>query len=110
MAKICIRACFDWGEAANKFLDEETSFYEDLKIVLAAKGKDITQLLADKAYPEILAALLTDEGLDYGNLPKGLLTDIFIFKDASPESFVRPRRSQSPSRRGWSTWIRKSPL
>ena len=45
------------------------AFYDDLKAAMAAKGQDITT--ADR--PTILRFLLTDEGLDYGNLPKGLL-------------------------------------
>ena len=45
------------------------AFYDDLKKAMAAKGQDI-----DKADRQTtLRFLLTEEGLDYGSLPKGLL-------------------------------------
>ena len=37
------------------------------------KGKDILGLLDEGRYKEIVAALLLEDGLDYGRLPKGLL-------------------------------------
>ena len=45
------------------------AFYDDLKAAMAAHGQGIDT--ADQK--TILRFLLTDEGLDYGNLPKGLL-------------------------------------
>ena len=48
---------------------KEFAFYDDLKAAMAVKEQDITT--ADHA--TVLRFLLTDEGLDYGNLPKGLL-------------------------------------
>lgn len=48
---------------------QEFAFYDDLKAALAAKDLDIVS--ADRT--TILRFLLTSEGLDYGNLPKGLL-------------------------------------
>lgn len=48
---------------------QEFAFYDDLKAAMAAKDLDIEE--ADRI--TILRFLLTDEGLDYGNLPKGLL-------------------------------------
>lgn len=45
------------------------AFYDDLKAAMAANGQNIDT--ADRQ--TILRFLLTDEGLDYGNLPKGLL-------------------------------------
>ncbi|TAE31489.1 MAG: DUF4301 family protein [Cytophagales bacterium] len=47
----------------------EFAFYDDLKAAMAEKG-DIIET-ADRQ--TVLRYLLTDEGLDYGNLPKGLL-------------------------------------
>jgi len=45
------------------------AFYDDLKAAFKKSGKDIEQ-----ASPkEIVASLLEKEGLNYGNLPKGLL-------------------------------------
>ena len=59
----------------RKFMDniEKFAFYEDLDEVLESKGSSIYQALDTKDYKSILAALLLDEGLGYGNLPKGLL-------------------------------------
>lgn len=47
--------------------------YEDLKNAIAATGGNIDTLLKNKEYPAILKALLTEDGLGYGSLPKGLL-------------------------------------
>ncbi len=52
---------------------EKFAFYEDLDKVLIEKGSSINQSLDSKDYKAILAALLLDGGLGYGNLPKGLL-------------------------------------
>ena len=59
----------------QKFMNniEKFSFYEDLDEVLERQGSSIYQALDTKDYKSILAALLLDEGLGYGNLPKGLL-------------------------------------
>ncbi|WP_018621919.1 DUF4301 family protein [Spirosoma luteum] len=45
------------------------AFYDDLKKVMAAKDQNIEK--ADRQ--TVLRFLLTEEGLDYGSLPKGLL-------------------------------------
>ncbi len=57
---------FSFFRNLNKF-----AFYEELKAVVSPS---MGELLLKKQYTQILRALLTDEGLDYGNLPKGLLT------------------------------------
>ncbi|MEB2783933.1 DUF4301 family protein [Algoriphagus persicinus] len=59
----------------QKFMNniEKFAFYEDLDEVLESQGSSIYQALDSKDYKSILAALLLDEGLGYGNLPKGLL-------------------------------------
>lgn len=50
------------------------AFYEDLKKAYQKeKGKDLDKALQDKEYVSILEVLLTDRGLSYGDLPKGLL-------------------------------------
>lgn len=49
------------------------AFFHALKESIADSGLSIDQLLADKQYATILTYLLTVEGLNYGNLPKGLL-------------------------------------
>jgi hypothetical protein len=52
---------------------EKFAFYEDLNNALKAQGSSIPSCIDQKDYKKILAALLLDEGLGYGNLPKGLL-------------------------------------
>ncbi|KAB7732034.1 DUF4301 family protein [Rudanella paleaurantiibacter] len=48
---------------------KDFAFYDDLKAAMAAKDQDI-----ETAEPTtVLRFLLTEEGLNYGNLPKGLL-------------------------------------
>jgi hypothetical protein len=50
---------------------ENFAFYNDLKDEFKNQSLEESQL--KKGYVEILKKLLTEEGLDYGNLPKGLL-------------------------------------
>jgi len=59
----------------QKFMNniEKFAFYDDLNQVLKSQNSSINQALDTKDYKEILAALLVDDGLGYGNLPKGLL-------------------------------------
>lgn len=52
---------------------KDFAFYNDLKAAMTANGKDLETALSNKEYPAILSALLTENGLDYGGLPKGLL-------------------------------------
>lgn len=49
------------------------AFYEDLKAAMAAQGQDLDKAVADISQQTVLKFLLTNEGLDYGSLPKGLL-------------------------------------
>lgn len=60
---------------AQKFMDkiEQFAFYEDLNKVLKDRGTSIEDCLDRKDYKEIVAALLQEDGLGYGSLPKGLL-------------------------------------
>lgn len=60
---------------ARTFIENISSFafYEDLEAVLKEQGTSIEKCIADKAYQKIVAALLLDEGLGYGQLPKALL-------------------------------------
>ncbi|MGB0931461.1 MAG: DUF4301 family protein [Chitinophagales bacterium] len=52
---------------------EHFAFYAELKKVLAKNGYDLEDLKKSKNYAPIFEYLLTEKGLDYGNLPKGLL-------------------------------------
>ena len=49
------------------------AFYDDLKAVMATKGADLDAALAANDRITVLRFLLSEEGLDYGSLPKGLL-------------------------------------
>gem|GEM_PF-3524399 len=59
----------------NQFIShtQRYAFYDDLASVLSKVGRDITPLIAKGQHGEILQYLLTDKGLNYGNLPKGLI-------------------------------------
>lgn len=48
-------------------------FAEDLKLMLLNFDDNFDSLMKKKQYHKILRVLLTEEGLGYGNLPKGLL-------------------------------------
>lgn len=62
-------------KAADGFFAQITdfAFYDDLKAIMAANGVDLDQALANDDRTTILRFLLTEAGLDYGSLPKGLL-------------------------------------
>jgi hypothetical protein len=49
------------------------AFYDDLKRVAARGGHNLEELLDKEDYGIILDYLLTESGLNYGNLPKGLI-------------------------------------
>ena len=61
--------------SAKNFIEniDSFAFYDELKIVLAKHGYNINELLEKKDYKPILEHILTDKGLNYGNLPKGLI-------------------------------------
>lgn len=52
---------------------QQMAFFEDLKTILASNGLQIENLLNQGRWREILEYLLTERGLNYGGLPKGLL-------------------------------------
>lgn len=59
----------------QKFINqiEKFAFYPELNQALKEKGTSIDDCIDRKDYKEIIATLLQDDGLGYGNLPKGLL-------------------------------------
>ncbi|MDA1268827.1 MAG: DUF4301 family protein, partial [Bacteroidetes bacterium] len=59
----------------QKFIHQlnQFAFYEDLDDQLHKEKDSISSLLEKKNYKKLIATLLTDLGLGYGNLPKGLL-------------------------------------
>jgi hypothetical protein len=52
---------------------KDFAFYPMLAETVSKEGQDISDVMKKKEYHEILSALLGDSGLNYGNLPKGLL-------------------------------------
>jgi len=70
----------DKNEPGNKFEEKffgeirKFAFYEELNAVcIKNEGKSIDELIAAKQNKSIVANLLSDKGLNYGALPKGLL-------------------------------------
>lgn len=60
----------------KKFFDDikKFAFVEELsKKCVANQGKDLNTLLSEKQYKPIVSNMLRAEGLNYGQLPKGLL-------------------------------------
>jgi len=49
------------------------AFFSDLRAVIAAKGRDIDALLANRGEAAVLRFILMEEGLNYGLLSKALL-------------------------------------
>lgn len=62
-------------KATDQFFErlDDFAFYDDLKAALAKDDLELTQLVAANDRQTVLTYLLTDKGLNYGNLPKGLL-------------------------------------
>ena len=59
---------FNFFESIHKF-----PFYNQLKDVLSGKGMDIEKLIENNDFGPILDIFLTENGLNYAGLPKGLL-------------------------------------
>jgi hypothetical protein len=60
----------------KQFFDglKKFAFYDELNACcLEKEGKDIPALLSGKGYKKLVALLLGDSGLNYGQLPKGML-------------------------------------
>jgi hypothetical protein len=52
---------------------EKFAFFDDLKRALSKDGFDMDKLLSHKQYKTVIEYLLTEKGLNYAKLPKGLL-------------------------------------
>jgi hypothetical protein len=61
----------DVAQVINKI--EAFAFHADLHTALGKHGKDLRTLLHKSEYQEVVHYILGDKGLNYGNLPKGLL-------------------------------------
>lgn len=59
----------------QKFIENlsQFAFYQDLDAALHQVGESVDSLVEKKEFKKLVAALLTETGLNYGNLPKGLL-------------------------------------
>jgi hypothetical protein len=62
-------------KSVDGFFDRLTdfAFYDDLKAAMKADGKNLEEAVAANDRATVLRYLLATPGLDYGNLPKGLL-------------------------------------
>ncbi len=80
------KALFEFMDSADEQTDSENefiitffgnlrkfAFYGALERKIRDKGELLNGLLDEKKYKKILEYLLTEKGLNYGNLPKGLL-------------------------------------
>ena len=52
---------------------QDFAFYDDLNQAQSQKGVGLSESVLQRKYAHILNTLLLDDGLNYGNLPKGLL-------------------------------------
>jgi len=71
-----------------KFINEikRFAFYDDLKSVMSVNGLDIEFLISLGKYKKILDCLLNSEGLNYADLPKGLIK-FHSYEDNSRTAF-----------------------
>lgn len=63
-------------EASEKHFEQtlrDYAFYDDLEKTAALKRQPLEKMIENKDYKNILALILTDQGLNYGSLPKALL-------------------------------------
>jgi hypothetical protein len=64
----------DFNSAGHFFLNlGKLAFYDDLKKIMSHAGFNIEECLRKKDYNTILDYILTEKGLNYGYLPKGLI-------------------------------------
>lgn len=66
---------FDGGPESDAFLRDlkRYAFLADLEAAVAGKGGNLKELMSKKETSLILRMILTEDGLNYGCLPKGLL-------------------------------------
>jgi len=64
----------DFGEVSLLLQNiEKFAFFDELNKVFGKKNMDLRKQMKEVKADEIIRAMLYDEGLNYGNLPKGLL-------------------------------------
>lgn len=70
----------DGAGTANKEVNEffikldQFAFFSELKKVISITGTSIDKLIEEKRYKDIIGFLLNQNGLNYGQLPKGILS------------------------------------
>ncbi len=67
--------CHKGPETMFNFFDrlDDFAFYGDLRNIVSENNMDLEKMLDKNQFKQILAMLLTRKGLNYANLPKGLL-------------------------------------
>ncbi|MBU0486397.1 MAG: DUF4301 family protein [Bacteroidetes bacterium] len=53
---------------------QDFAFYDGLFETLASRGLSLDQLMAEKRYEVVIDALLSESGMNYGQVPKGMLS------------------------------------
>ena len=73
--KFLDEGCFDSEAAASTFSRDlrQFAFFKDLLTVIKHQGSDLESWVAEQQFKDILIFLLTEKGLNYGDLPKALL-------------------------------------
>ncbi len=63
------------NEQAKQFIEnvKKFAFAAELDALFQQQGSSLERKLAEGAYAEIIGMVLTEKGLNYGNMPKGLL-------------------------------------
>ncbi|GHV66435.1 hypothetical protein FACS1894199_09850 [Bacteroidia bacterium] len=82
----------DHNSMYNFFVNlKDFPFYTRLKNAMWEKGKDLEKALEKREYKEVLEFILDKKGLNYGDMPKGLV-DFHVYRDfvrtAFDEHFV----------------------
>ena len=69
------RGAFPSEAAGGEFIRDlrQFAFYEDLRAAIRRRGGSPDTWFAERRYGDILNCILTEAGLNYGNLPKALL-------------------------------------
>ena len=66
---------FSSPEAGRRFREDlrQYAFWGDLADLMSRRGENVARLLDAERYVDVLEAILSNRGLDYGRLPKALL-------------------------------------
>jgi hypothetical protein len=69
------RETFSSEKTGEEFIQDlrRFAFFDDLHEAVKRRGGSLDDWMSEKRYGRILSCILTEEGLNYGNLPKALL-------------------------------------